>query len=309
VKPFGRWRWRRRAVAAVAIAVGAVAVVNVVVAADPGDDPSAVVHTRFASTSERTRPTPPDVDPVVDVAAALAASPLPPRARIPTDRPLRIAFLGDSVAWSTAGALAPVAADHGIEIINAGIWGCGAVRGAPFRYFGSTYDALPNDCDHWPRQWQAAVDASAPDVAVVMVGRWELMDRVHEDRWTHIGDPVFDAYLGRELDLAIAVAGSRGARVVLATTPYYRRGDAPGGGTWPEDEPARVDLVNALLRAAAARNRVGVADYGAILSPGGRLAMEAGGVRLRTDGVHIAPAAGPWMAPQLFPAIRIAAGV
>lgn len=300
-------RRRHRALGAVVITVGTVAGAStVVVTADAGDD-AAVVHTRFASTSERSRPSLPDVAPAVDVAAQLASSPLP-HVPIPTDRPLRIAFLGDSVAWSTASALVPVAGAHGVEVVNAGIWGCGTVRGTPFRYFGSTYETLPNDCDHWPQQWQAAIDGSAPDVAVVMVGRWELMDRVHEGRWTHVGDPAFDAYLGRELDLAIGVASSRGARVVLATTPYYRRGDAPGGGTWPEDEPARVDLVNALLRQAAARNRVGVADYGAILSPGGRLAMAVGDVRLRTDGVHIAPAAGPWMAPQLFPAIRAAAG-
>jgi hypothetical protein len=213
------------------------------------------------------------------------------------------------VAWSTANALDPLAAGHGAAIVNAGIWGCGTVRGTPFTYFGSTYDTLPNDCDHWPAQWQAAIDFAKPHIAVVMVGRWELMDRVHAGRWTHVGDPVFDAYLASELDLAITVARSRGARVVVATTPYYRRGDAPGGGTWPEDQPARVDLVNDLLRAAAARNRATVVEYGAMLSPEGRLAMEIDGVRVRTDGVHIASSAGPWMAPQLLPAIRLAAGI
>lgn len=291
-----------------AVALAAVASLFVVGRDTDRSDPPSVVHEHFASTNQ-PRDDRPDPAPVPDVMAELAASPLPPKTPIPADRPIRVAFLGDSVAWSTASSLEGVAAAHRMEIVNAGIWGCGAVRGTPFRYFGSTYETLPNDCDRWPAQWQRAIDFARPDVAVVMVGRWELMDRVHEGRWTHIGDPVFDAYLGRELDLAVAVAGSRGARVVLATTPYYRRGDAPGGGTWPEDEPARVDLVNGILRAAAARNRVGVVDYGAILSPGGRLTLEVDGIRLRTDGVHVAPTAGPWMAPQLFPAIRAAAGI
>jgi hypothetical protein len=225
--------------------------------------------------------------------------------------PIRVAFLGDSVAWTTASAVAPTVAARAnlVTVLNDGIWGCGVVRGTPFRYFGSTLKVLPNDCDHWPAQWRAAMDRQRPEVAVVVTGRWELMDRVHDGRWTHVGDPVFDAYLGRELDEAIAAAGSRGARVVVTTTPYYRRGNAPGGGTWPEDVPARVDLVNRLLRQAVARHPgVGLVDLGGHLSPGGKLAMRIDGVRIRTDGVHIAASAGPWLAPWLFPTIRAAAG-
>lgn len=227
-------------------------------------------------------------------------------ARTPAPRPLRISFIGDSVAWSTAAAMKPHAGNR-YAVINHGIWGCGVVRGTPFRYFGSTKRTLPNDCEHWPLQWQRRLDRDRPHVVVIMVGRWELMDRVHDGRWTHVGDPTFDAYLARELDKAIRIAGKR-ARVVVATTPYYRRGDAPGGATWPEDVPARVDKVNALLRAAAERNDVAVVDFGGPLSPGGRLAMEVRGTRLRTDGVHIAADAGPWLASWLLGDVARAAG-
>lgn len=302
-------RWRRRVQWASAVALPVVIASNVWFLADGwGDTPPPVVHSRFASTSEPVTPEP-EPAPLLDVTSELAASELPPRIPLPADAPARVAFFGDSVAWSTASAVATASGAHGVEVVNAGIWGCGTVRGTPFRYFGAVHEVLPNDCDHWPGQWQAAVDRELPHVAVVMVGRWELMDRVHDGRWTNIGDPVFDAYLDRELDLAITIAGSRGARVVVATTPYYRRGDAPGGGTWPEDEPNRVDRVNELLRDAAARNRVSIVEYGALLSPGGGLAMEIDGIRVRSDGVHIAPSAGPWMAPRLLPAIRRAAGI
>ena len=223
-------------------------------------------------------------------------------------RPLRVAFFGDSVAWTTAAAVAPYAGHYGITVLNEGIWGCGVVRGTPFRYFGAVHGILPNDCDHWPEQWQAAVDRDRPDVAVVMTGRWELMDRVFEGRWTGVGDDAFHRYLAGEFDRAISVARSTGATVLVATTPYYRRGEAPGGGKWPEDVPARVDLVNRLLRQAASRNGVGVVDFGGMLSPGGALAMEIDGVRIRTDGVHVAVEAGPWISPRLLPAIRSAVG-
>lgn len=278
--------------------------------ADPAAAPAAVVV---------------DVPPVAIAAvpalpalpAATITAPLPPPPPPPTTttappappRRVRVAFLGDSVAWTTAGAIAPHADLSSVDVLNHGIWGCGVVRGVPFRYFGATLHALPNDCDHWPEQWAAAVDRHRPDVAVVMVGRWELMDRVHNGVWTHVGETAFDDYLRSELDLAIATAGSRGARVVVATTPYYRRGDAPGGGTWPEDDPARVHLVNHLLREAAARHPgVAVVDFGSRLSPGGALAMEIDGVRVRTDGVHVAAESGSWLSPWLLHEIRTAAG-
>lgn len=302
--------WRRRARWISVIALPVVLATNAWSLTDGwGNEPEPVTHRHFASTSEPADTKPDEPAPPFDVSAELALTPMPPRIPLPPEGPARVAFFGDSVAWSTASAITVGAASQGVDVVNAGIWGCGTVRGTPFRYFGKTYDVIPNDCANWPAQWQAAVDREKPHVAVVMVGRWELMDRVHGGRWTHVGDPAFDAYLASELDLAIAIAGSRGARVVVATTPYYRRGDAPGGGTWPEDEPHRVDKVNAILRDAAARNRVGIVEYGALLSPDGALAMEIEGVRVRTDGVHIAPSAGPWMAPRLLPAIRMAAGI
>ena len=250
---------------------------------------------------------------VADAAVFGAAGPVDPLPRVArpapaprrATRPLRISFIGDSVAWSTAAAMRPHVRHH--TVLNHGIWGCGVVRGTPFRYFGSTKHSVPNNCDRWPREWRGRLERDNPDVVVIMVGRWELMDRVHDGRWTHVGDPAFDRYLRRELDKAIDVAGDYG-RVVVATTPYYRRGAAPGGGTWPEDVPARVDRVNELLRAAAARNHVPVVDFGRRLSPGGRLAMDIRGTRLRTDGVHIAADAGAWLASWFPRAIVRAAG-
>ena len=242
---------------------------------------------------------------------APAAAPAPAPAPPPINGPLRVAFIGDSVAWTMASGLSASAPQYGMAISNDGIFGCGVVRGTPFRYFGSTYNTLPNDCDHWPQHWQDAINRDHPNVVAIMVGRWELMDRVFHGNWTHIGDPVFNQYLASEFDNAINVASSAGAKVVVFTNPYYHRGPRPDGGTWPEDDPARVDIVNALLRQAADRHPgvASVIDLGAHLSPGGQLAMQIDGVRVRTDGVHIAQSAGPWLAPWLLPQLRGVVGL
>ena len=235
---------------------------------------------------------------------------LPPAPALPPvgNRPVRVVFLGDSVAKTTAAAVAPLSGSYGITVDNRGILGCGVVRTAPFRYFGRRYDAVPSGCDSWPETWKAASE-SRPEIAVVLVGRWELMDRMVGDRFRSIGSPEFDADVARSLDTGIAAAAATGGRVVLATTPYYRRGARPDGGTWPEDDPARVDRFNVLLREAAARHAgVAVVELGSRLSVGGRLAMTIDGQRVRTDGVHVAPEAGNVLAPWLLPQLRTLAG-
>jgi len=79
---------------------------------------------------------------------------------------------------------------------------------------------------------------------------------------------------------------------------------------WAEDDPARVDDWNALLRRYVKdRNdpNVTVADLNGYVSPKGRFANARDGVTLRYDGVHFNPEAGQlvfrWLLPQL-PSMR-----
>lgn len=263
------------------------------------EDPAiALARAQVAGSSGVTEPPP------------AVAQPLPvPAPPVPTSRPLKVVFLGDSVAKTTAAALQPISGAYGIRVDNRGILGCGVVRTAPFRYFGHDYAAVPDGCETWPEVWRDAVEQDQPDVAVVLVGRWELMDRRVGSRWMSIGTPEFDADVATSLDTAVTAAAVTGGQVVLATTPYYRRGSRPDGGTWPEDDPARVDRFNTLLREAAARHPgVAVVELGNRLSVDGRLAMSIDGLRVRTDGVHVAPEAGALLAPWLLPQLRAVAG-
>jgi hypothetical protein len=256
---------------------------------------------------ERTAETaPPLIEPPPAVPLTAAAAP-------PTGPPaggaVRVVFLGDSVAKTTASSIESLSGAYGISIDNRGILGCGVVRTTPFRYFGKLYDDVPPGCETWPEIWREAVVSDQPDVAVVLVGRWELMDRVIGGQWSSIGSPAFDADVAASLDTAVATAAATGGRVVLATTPYYRRGLRPDGGGWPEDDPARVDRFNTLLREAAARHPgVSVVELGHLLSVDGHLAMTINGTRVRTDGVHVAPEAGRLLAPWLLPQLRTIAG-
>ena len=113
-----------------------------------------------------------------------------------------------------------------------------------------------------------------------------------------------DRYLNRELDLALDIVARKGAHVVLLTAPYTRRAERPDGSLWPEDAPGRVDAWNTMLRAAAVRHRATVIDLNARVCPDGKFTWRAGGVQIRSDGLHFTPIGvrryiAPWLLPQL----------
>ena len=162
-----------------------------------------------------------------------------------------VAVFGDSMAWTMMRYLPPT---PGFKFVDFTTIGCGIARGGPYRSTGETLTQKP-ECETWPARWSQRISHAKPDVALLIVGRWETVDRVNEGLWTHVGDPAFDAYIGGELRRAIDILGSTGAHVVVTTTPYNRRGEQPDGSLYPEDEPDRVDEWNALLRRVVAARK------------------------------------------------------
>jgi hypothetical protein len=270
----------------------------------------------IAVAAAHVLPSPTEPGEIGNVAQPSGPIPAPPTTAAPAPAPapagpVTVTFIGDSIAKTLAQAVAPFGGAYGVNVQDAGILGCGVVEGGPFRYFGRLYQPLPQ-CQGWDRTWSAAIQANHPDVVAVVAGRWELMDRLYNGRWTSVGDPEFNEYLTWEFTRAIIVAHSTGARVALFTTPYYKRGQGPAenNGLWPEDVPARVDAINNIIRAVAAAHPdfVSLVDFGGRMSPEGRLAITIGGIKVRSDGVHLTRASGavvaPWMLPELARIVR-----
>ena len=95
---------------------------------------------------------------------------------------------------------------------------------------------------------------------------------------------------------------------MLGTEPYNRRGEQLDGSPFPEDEPARVTAWNDLVHEVAAEHPdVDVLDFGARVSPEGRFSWTAGGIQVRSDGLHLTPSGVQgWIAPWLLPRLRTA---
>jgi peptidoglycan/LPS O-acetylase OafA/YrhL len=214
----------------------------------------------------------------------------------------RITFFGDSVSWVIGAYLPP---HPGMWTSDRAIQGCGIATLPDILQLGTPHTNYPG-CTSWQKRWKKGVDKDQPDVAVIELNRWELMDREYQGRYQHVGDPAYDQYLTGRLEQAITIAGSRGAAVVLLTAAYTHRAEKSDGSLYPEDQPGRVDAWNALLRAEAARHRdtVTLLDLNPVVCPDGKFTWKVGGLRIRSDGLHYTPAGvqriiAPWLLPRL----------
>jgi peptidoglycan/LPS O-acetylase OafA/YrhL len=212
-----------------------------------------------------------------------------------------VSVFGDSIGWTMMRYLPPT---PGISFLDRTTIGCGLVRGGPYRYSGQSLEQKP-ECDAWPERWAQRIAYDRPDVVLMVVGRWETVDRQWNGNWAHIGQPDFDKYLESELHHALDILSSTGALVVVTTEPYNRHGEQANGSLYPEDQPSRVDQWNTLLRKVVGdRKNVTVLDLNKKLAPNGGYTNKINGVQVRIDGVHPTPNAVKWMTPWLLDAVR-----
>jgi len=148
---------------------------------------------------------------------------------------------GDSVAWTLMRYLPPT---PGINFLDRTTIGCGVVRGGPYRYSGVSLEQKP-ECDAWPERWAQRIGYDRPDVVLMVIGRWETVDRKWNGNWAHIGQPDFDKYLEGELRHALDILGSHVLDAVhnsqeqlpVAAGPAVlaRHGDVVAGGKLLDD--------------------------------------------------------------------------
>ncbi|MCV7145268.1 acyltransferase family protein [Mycobacterium riyadhense] len=241
------------------------------------------------------------------VSAVAAVSPSPPGQPGPApgprdpNQPFTVSVFGDSIGWTLMHYLPPT---PGFRFIDHTVIGCSLVRGTPYSYIGQTLEQRA-ECDAWPGRWTTQIGQDRPDVALLIIGRWETVDRVNEGQWTHIGDPTFDAYLNFELHRALNIVGSTGVRVMVATVPYSRGGEKPDGRLYPEDQPDRVNQWNTMLRNAVGQHpNVGIIDLNKKLCPDGVYTAKVDGIKVRSDGVHLTPEGAKWLLPWLEESLR-----
>ena len=211
--------------------------------------------------------------------------PLPPLAR-----PVRIVVAGDSTARAAATGLLAWAVEHPemaqVEVVGAP--GCGFLRGGERREGG--WRPPPPECDQWlDDELPARVAATQPDVVMLMVTTWDLVDH----RWDG-GDgltPLDADFAARLTDGytaetdALLDLGAGSVAWIVPPVPNVWWGNQ---GTGQED-PARHTVLRSVIDGIAASrpDRVGVVDLRRWLEDNGL----DGDHDVRPDGVHLDPAA------------------
>jgi SGNH domain-containing protein len=203
-------------------------------------------------------------------------------------RPVRIIVAGDSTARATAAGLLAWAVEHPdmAQVEVDGRPGCGFLRGGERREGG--WKEAPAECDRWlDDDLPARVQATQPDVVMMMVTTWDLVDHRWDDGdgLTPL-DPEFesrltDAYTSETDSLLGLGAGS--VAWIVPPIPNVWWGNQ---GTGQED-PARHVVLRSVLDGIAASHpgQVGVVDLRKWLDDAGM----TGDHDVRPDGVHLDP--------------------
>jgi hypothetical protein len=237
---------------------------------------------------------------------------------------VRVLLFGDSVALTLGIGLSASAdqSKYGYILSDKGILGCGVVDGPEVELMGAR-DLTPPACNGsslvpgepavdqpWGTQWLNAINDVKPNVVVLLAGRWEVVDREYQGRWTNILNPTYAAYVKSQLEQASQLVTGAGSHMVFLTAPCTNEGEQPDGAPWPEDSPARLAVYNKLVREIAAEHPAtdSAVDLFGAACPRGKYATTVHGVTIRrADGVHFTNAGGQYLAPKIMPAI-VAAG-
>ncbi len=219
-----------------------------------------------------------------------AATPAPsgPAAGSPPVLPRRMVVVGDSMAHSLAINL-PDGIGSTFAIENGSVEGCSVYDDGDVKSQRSSFSRSFTDCVGWADRWVAAAVESRSDLALVVIGAWDVfdveVDGVRIPYASRAGDERFLAGLQQGID---ALAAS-GVHVALLEVACMRPEDVKGAGVpaLPErGDDARVAHLNDLMRQVAAE-QPGVVTF--VPGPTQWCTDESVSTDLgyRWDGVHV----------------------
>lgn len=225
-------------------------------------------------------------------------------------RPLRVLLIGDSLAGTLGVGLAKAAPASDVALVDAATPGCSVGIGYDGAWASSIWvPAAPAPPCQSKEQllsyWQGFLKRYSPDV-VIYLSRMDTNDQEVKPGSTDMQsvlDPSFDVYLTDALESAVGVLSSRGARVILGTSPPTLLNQVGNGN----DDPSRWAVFASILKTVVSRSggRASVFDFTSFFGGSGSnpkfLLTSPTGVQWRcTDGIHFTEAGGIMVAPSLF---------
>ncbi len=167
-------------------------------------------------------------------------------------RPPAVSIYGDSTALHLAGHLEPWLEQVGV-VVRPGK----ALRGCALINRGQRYDwdkwrpEYPR-CRNLMATWRAELEKNPVDVAIVLVGPWEVLTRRlrRGDTPRSFGDPVYDEVFFEAANAAVTLFQQHGTKVIWLAPPRVRfpTKNRPDAAELREaNDPARMERLRELI--------------------------------------------------------------
>jgi GDSL-like Lipase/Acylhydrolase family len=225
--------------------------------------------------------------------ASAGPSPTPTVAPSRRKTPVRVAIFGDSQGTALF-ATRPSTVARSLRLSDESISACGILRGQVASRSGERFNLI-GACPNWLPAWRDAAKRVKPDIALVVLGAWDVFNLKTKSKTIVFASPEWDAAFLAQLRSGVTALRASGAQVALAELPCYRprKSNPRPPGWWPErGDDDRTRHVNDLLR------QVTDGAHVFTVTPPGAFCTDPSigdNPRYRYDGVHyLAPGAKLW---------------
>lgn len=205
-----------------------------------------------ASTVPSTSATVPTATGVVIPTTPVAPSTPVTAARLPR----RLVIVGDSMAHSLKVNL-PAGIEGTFSVTDGSVEGCSVYDSGKAVSSRNGYSRSFSGCKGWDAKWTAAAQKGSAEVALVVLGAWDVFDVVADGRTLPFGTAENDQRFTAGLQHGIDALTAAGAKVALLEVACMRPQDVKGAGVpaLPErGDDSHVAHLNELLRSVAAAN-------------------------------------------------------
>lgn len=184
----------------------------------------------------------------------------PPPPTTTAQLPRRVVVVGDSQAHSLAINL-PDGVEQTFTVDDGSIEGCGLFETGSAVSARQGFRRSFDDCAGWSEKWAASAAEADAEVALVVLGAWEVFDLRVDGVDIPFASADFDRTVRDQLRRGIDALRSTGARVAVLEVPCMRPQDVEGAGVpaLPErGDDERVAHLNALFRSTVDASPEGV---------------------------------------------------
>jgi peptidoglycan/LPS O-acetylase OafA/YrhL len=168
--------------------------------------------------------------------------------------PRNVVVVGDSQAHALVINM-PTGVDSFFTMTDGSVEGCGVLDSGDVVSEVRGFDRSLNDCVGWHERWGRSVQRSRAEVALVVLGAWDVFDIQLPDHRRIFGSVEADDHFLAQLQLGIDALKANGATVALLEIPCMRPVTSTGGGGVPalpeRGDDTRTAHINGLLQRAA----------------------------------------------------------